>query len=294
MRSTRPTWRAPSASPCALLATQTHDTKRSGDVRARIGALSWIPGEWSAAVERWWGLNAPAREGGAPTPDEEYLVYQTLVGAWPLEAERLREYIVKALREAGRPRPGSSRTRPARRPSWPSATRSSGSDAFVADLEAFVARLAPLGEAAALGQTLLKLDRARRARHLPGRRAVGPRPGRPGQPPPGRLGPAPPAAGRAGLRGAAPARDGQAVPDRSGPSACGRAGPRPSRAPTARSTPARRRSPTPAARASWRPRRCAPRGRPRRCACPPISPGDGPTSSPADASSCATGLRLTG
>ena len=87
--------------PRALLATQTHDTKRSGDVRARIGALSWIPGEWAAAVGRWWAMNAAHRTGGAPTPDEEYLVYQTLVGAWPLGAERLREYVVKALREAG-------------------------------------------------------------------------------------------------------------------------------------------------------------------------------------------------
>lgn len=143
--------------PRALLATQTHDTKRSGDVRARIGALSWIPGEWSAAVERWWAMNAPHRRGGAPTPDEEYLVYQTLVGAWPLEAERLRAYVVKALREAGTTTGWVEPDEAHEAAVLSFCDALEGSGPFVADLEAFVERLAPLGEAAALGQTLLKL-----------------------------------------------------------------------------------------------------------------------------------------
>ncbi len=143
--------------PRCLLATQTHDTKRSGDVRARIGALSGLPDEWRERVLRWRAMNAPLRTGGAPSADDEYLIYQTLVGAWPLEAERLRDYMTKAMREAkvdtGWGEPDEA---------YESAVAGFidglyASPAFVADLEAFADRVAPIGEAAALGQTLLKL-----------------------------------------------------------------------------------------------------------------------------------------
>ena len=70
-------------------------------MRARIGALSWIPGEWRDRVLRWRELNAAAAKGrGAPDANEEYLLYQTLVGAWPIEPERLEAYLEKAMREA--------------------------------------------------------------------------------------------------------------------------------------------------------------------------------------------------
>jgi (1->4)-alpha-D-glucan 1-alpha-D-glucosylmutase len=87
--------------PRALLTTQTHDTKRSGDVRARIGALAGMAQEWRARVFHWRLVNEPLRsEVGAPDANEEYLIYQTLVGAWPLEPERLLAYVEKAMREA--------------------------------------------------------------------------------------------------------------------------------------------------------------------------------------------------
>ena len=143
--------------PRGLLATQTHDTKRSGDVRARIGALSWIADEWAARVERWWEMNAAHRSGGAPTPDEEYLVYQTLVGAWPLGSDRLRAYVVKALREAGTTTGWMAPDDEHEAAVLAFCDALESSPAFLADLEEFVARLAPLGEASALGQTLLKL-----------------------------------------------------------------------------------------------------------------------------------------
>lgn len=143
--------------PLGLLATQTHDTKRSGDVRARIGAISWIPGEWRASVERWWSLNAPLRSHGAPSPDEEYLIYQTLVGAWPLEAERLRDYMVKAMREAGVTTNWVDPDEAHEAAVLGFCDAVAASAPFVADLERLLERLAPLGEAAALGQTLLKL-----------------------------------------------------------------------------------------------------------------------------------------
>ncbi|MBC7104534.1 MAG: malto-oligosyltrehalose synthase, partial [Firmicutes bacterium] len=97
--------------PHTLNATSTHDTKRSEDVRARIAVLSEIPDLWAARVERWMRLNAPAKGvvhgRPVPDPDAELLLYQTLIGAWPLYEEevpefrgRLRAYVLKAAREA--------------------------------------------------------------------------------------------------------------------------------------------------------------------------------------------------
>jgi (1->4)-alpha-D-glucan 1-alpha-D-glucosylmutase len=85
--------------PRNLLVSQTHDTKRSGDVRARIGALAGMAGEWAQRVRAWRALLAPLRSGGAPDAVEEYTILQTLVGAWPIEPDRLCAYLVKAMRE---------------------------------------------------------------------------------------------------------------------------------------------------------------------------------------------------
>lgn len=100
--------------PHALLATSTHDSKRSEDVRARINVLSEIPGQWSAAIRSWHALNlAHKTESGPnqiPSLAEEYLFYQTLAGVWPLDdpepvereelIARLAAYMQKSLREA--------------------------------------------------------------------------------------------------------------------------------------------------------------------------------------------------
>lgn len=100
--------------PYSLTATSTHDTKRSEDVRARINVLSEIPDEWQTAVTRWAELNRPKKtdlEGeAAPDSNEEYLLYQTLLGAWPLTdpspdefldfKERIQAYMAKASKEA--------------------------------------------------------------------------------------------------------------------------------------------------------------------------------------------------
>ncbi|HEY6758166.1 MAG TPA: malto-oligosyltrehalose synthase [Baekduia sp.] len=88
--------------PLNLLVSSTHDTKRTGDVRARLVGLTWMADEWAGAVRSWFEVNASLRDEalGAPTPAEELLIYQTLVGAWPLSAARLEEYLEKALREA--------------------------------------------------------------------------------------------------------------------------------------------------------------------------------------------------
>jgi (1->4)-alpha-D-glucan 1-alpha-D-glucosylmutase len=105
--------------PHEMLATSTHDSKRSEDVRARINVLSEIPLEWFRQVRSWRQLNRSKkifwdkmedRTPEAPTPNDEYLFYQTLIGAWPLQAsteqppssfiERVRGYMLKAIREA--------------------------------------------------------------------------------------------------------------------------------------------------------------------------------------------------
>ncbi|MGE0812908.1 MAG: malto-oligosyltrehalose synthase [Vicinamibacterales bacterium] len=104
--------------PGEMLASTTHDTKRSEDARARITALTETPDGWQAAVLRWRRMNGPNRTrlGGtqAPDPNDEYLFYQTLVGAWPAEpagaevprqapadlVARLAAYMDKAIKEA--------------------------------------------------------------------------------------------------------------------------------------------------------------------------------------------------
>jgi (1->4)-alpha-D-glucan 1-alpha-D-glucosylmutase len=91
--------------PEALLAGTTHDTKRSADARARIGVLGSsreLAEQWAERARRWHAINGGLRSNGAPDWTEELLVYQTLVGAWPLEPERLEAYVEKALREAKR------------------------------------------------------------------------------------------------------------------------------------------------------------------------------------------------
>ena len=99
--------------PAALSATSTHDTKRGEDVRARLNALSELPGAWKGTVARWRALNrrfkTDLKGSAAPDRNEEYHIYQTLVGAWPFEREaasdacfrqRISAYMIKALREA--------------------------------------------------------------------------------------------------------------------------------------------------------------------------------------------------
>ena len=100
--------------PRSLIATSTHDTKRSEDARARINVLSEIPHQWRAAVNRWARINRrhhrEADGQRAPSRNDEYLFYQSLIGVWPLEppegqtladlAARMSAYMEKATHEA--------------------------------------------------------------------------------------------------------------------------------------------------------------------------------------------------
>ncbi len=87
--------------PASMTTLSTHDTKRSEDVRARLLVLSELPEEWGAAVTSW-RATAAAYRPDALDANTEYLLWQTLVGAWPIEADRLVAYLEKATREAKR------------------------------------------------------------------------------------------------------------------------------------------------------------------------------------------------
>jgi (1->4)-alpha-D-glucan 1-alpha-D-glucosylmutase len=144
--------------PEGLLTTMTHDAKRSADVRARIGALAGMAGEWTARVERWMEMSERLRSPeDAPDDVERYFIFQTLAGVWPIEPDRLEAYLEKALREAKRHTNWVEVNA-----GWEEAVRRFArglveDSGFIEDFEPFVAQLASLGARAALGQVALKL-----------------------------------------------------------------------------------------------------------------------------------------
>jgi (1->4)-alpha-D-glucan 1-alpha-D-glucosylmutase len=152
--------------PHAMVSSTTHDTKRSEDVRYRLHVLSEIPEAWGEAVRRWSQMNdryrRPVRNDDAegdtwPTRHDEYLFYQTLVGAFPLSTERAIEYMTKASKEA---KLVTSWTEP--NEGYGNALSSFVESAlanqeFVDDVEAFVAGIADAGRLNALSATALKL-----------------------------------------------------------------------------------------------------------------------------------------
>ena len=163
--------------PAALSPLSTHDTKRSEDVRARLNALAEIPGEWTARVRRWAERNARYKGGiedepDAPDANEEYLLYQTLVGVWPDGPSepaasapgrdfepRIQAFVGKALCEA---KVHSSWINPDAE--YEAAVAGfvaklldpTASPEFLADLTGFVGRVAFLGRVNSLAQTLVR------------------------------------------------------------------------------------------------------------------------------------------
>jgi (1->4)-alpha-D-glucan 1-alpha-D-glucosylmutase len=145
--------------PLTLLATSTHDTKRSGDVRARLGALAGLGEEWAGAVRRWRADNAALRsgDGSVPTPAEELLIYQTLIGAWPIDMERLHPYLIKALREAKQGTSWVDVDEAHEQAVLDFASALLDHGPFRYGFDGWAARVAEVGARAAYGQTLLKL-----------------------------------------------------------------------------------------------------------------------------------------
>jgi len=159
--------------PHEMLGSSTHDTKRSEDVRARMNCLSEMPALWRKSIQRWSRMNRARRkivnDLPAPGPHAEYLLYQTLLGTWPLTAseeefatyrERIEEYMVKASREAKR------------RTSWANVNEeyenalrqfirlsleAREGNPFPAEIGEFARRIARFGYFNSLSQTLCKL-----------------------------------------------------------------------------------------------------------------------------------------
>ncbi len=160
--------------PGNMLASSTHDTKRSEDVRARLNVLSEIPALWQPKLTRWSRLNRRHRTeletGSAPSRNHEYLLYQTLIGSWPLEpldddgwatyVERIDAYMAKASHEGKletswfAPDPDYDQALS----NFVHAILDRGrSQSFIDDLQSFQQPLARLGLYNSLAQTLLKL-----------------------------------------------------------------------------------------------------------------------------------------
>ncbi|HSP81163.1 MAG TPA: malto-oligosyltrehalose synthase, partial [Myxococcaceae bacterium] len=161
--------------PASMLTSSTHDTKRSEDVRARLFVLSEVPEEWRRRVRRWSRLTAKfqTRLPGGPAPDanDEYLFFQTVVGAWPMGESlspegladfrhRMRDYLLKAIKEA---KARTSWTNPdsayeeAVRRYVESCLDARESRVFLEDVRTFKRRIERAGQLNALSQLLLKL-----------------------------------------------------------------------------------------------------------------------------------------
>jgi len=156
--------------PHAMLATATHDHKRGEDVRARLAVLSELAEPWSECVKRWRMANAKLRiTPAAPSPADEYMLYQTLIGAWPTNlgtgdprglaqfADRIEAWQLKAIREA-KLRTGWIDPDAAYEHACASFLRALLDPAHTAvgELDDFAARIAPAGAVNGLVQTLLR------------------------------------------------------------------------------------------------------------------------------------------
>jgi len=140
-----------------MLATSTHDTKRSEDVRARLDLLSEIPVQWIAAVRGWSALNARHRRAELPDRNIEYLLYQTLVGAHPIGLDRLLPYLEKAAREAKTHTSWTAVNEGYETALREFAERALGDSAFSSAVESFVGPLVAPGRVNGLAWKLLAM-----------------------------------------------------------------------------------------------------------------------------------------
>jgi (1->4)-alpha-D-glucan 1-alpha-D-glucosylmutase len=158
--------------PDEMSATSTHDSKRSEDVRARINVLSEIPTEWHRKVRTWREMNRDKKTFhdavGEPTPNDEYLLYQTLVGAWPAGDQannpperfigRIREYMLKAVREAKEKTSWGNQNKRYEDAVSKFVGGVLGSQGFRDDFIPFQRKISHFGMLNSLSQTLIKLS----------------------------------------------------------------------------------------------------------------------------------------
>jgi (1->4)-alpha-D-glucan 1-alpha-D-glucosylmutase len=143
--------------PQTMLASTTHDTKRSEDVRARLAVLSEIPKRWSGAVREWAANNQQYKSQFQPDRNLEYLYYQTLIGAWPIDVDRVWEVMLKSAREAKQHTSWRSPDE-----GYETALRefielTMADEKFITSVSKFIEPIITSGRINSLSQTLLKL-----------------------------------------------------------------------------------------------------------------------------------------
>ena len=148
--------RIQAAHPLTMTTLSTHDTKRSDDVRARLAVISEIPGQWRTALSRWSRRNRQFKTGKYPDNNTEYFLYQTLIGAWPITADRLQAYMEKATREAKQQTSWTQQNKEFEDELRLFIERILDSPEFIPELEGFVSRVIGAGRINSLAQTLIK------------------------------------------------------------------------------------------------------------------------------------------
>jgi (1->4)-alpha-D-glucan 1-alpha-D-glucosylmutase len=142
--------------PKTMNALSTHDTKRSDDVRARLAVLTEIPSQWRSALRRWSRRNQRFKTGAFPDRNTEYFLYQTLIGAWPIDIERTTAYLEKAAREAKEHTSWTLQNKEFEDALKLFIERLFASQEFMGEIENFVAEIIWPGRINSLAQTLIK------------------------------------------------------------------------------------------------------------------------------------------
>lgn len=142
--------------PRTMNSLSTHDTKRSDDVRARLAVLTEIPSQWRSALLRWSRRNQRFKTGAFPDRNTEYFLYQTLIGAWPIEIERATAYMEKAVREAKEHTSWTQQNKEFEDALKLFIERLYASQEFMGEVESFVAGVIAPGRINSLAQTLVK------------------------------------------------------------------------------------------------------------------------------------------
>ena len=142
--------------PTTMTTLSTHDTKRADDVRARLAVLSEIPHEFADVIQGWATHNETKKRGNLPDRNTEYFLYQTLIGAWPIDAERTKQYMQKATREAKQQTTWVANNKDFEDALNGFIDQLLADAKFTGELELFVGRILGAGRTNSLAQTLLK------------------------------------------------------------------------------------------------------------------------------------------
>lgn len=142
--------------PLTMTTLSTHDTKRADDVRARLNVLSEVPEEWQAKLKQWSEQNKHLHTKQYPDCNTEYFLYQSMIGAWPIDADRTKTYMQKAMREAKLETSWTTNNAAYEKAVETFIDGLFAKEDFLADLEAFVETINRSGRVNSLTQTLLK------------------------------------------------------------------------------------------------------------------------------------------